>query len=689
MATRESAAIRERKKSSEAKEIGPGWAVKNIARRRAGLKSLRKFLKSYFPWAFPLPWSPDHLRIIECIEDAARGGGLFAFAMPRGSGKTTICERAAIWAILGGLHRFVCVVGATEKRASKILENIKTELRLNDILAEDFPEVCHPVRALNNEGRRCKGQTWNGQLTEIGWGQAELDFPRVPDGVQSLCQQATISVRGITATDLRGQNKTLQTGEVIRPTFALIDDPQDRESANSESQCITREEIIVGDVLYMAGPGEKMSAVMPCTVIRKGDMADRLLNSEKHPDWNGVRTKMLYGLPDQKAIDAYADVRSEALRGERPRADINRHWKAHRVELESGCTVGWKERKNKDEVSAVQHAVNLLLRNRGAFFAEYQNEPLEESLNAEKLITADEICEKLSNVERGRVAQEWHHVTSFIDVQSEALFWCVCAWGDNFSGGVIDYGCFPDQGRTNFIYGSGEGLSASMSRRFPGKPKEAVVFAGLEELTRTLCAREWLKPDGTPLRIEKLLIDSGDETATVYQFCRWTPHAAIVAPTKGIPITAGKKPMNEYRPEPGMGKPGLNWRPSAVQGKRLFLIDVNFWKSFVFTRLATARGAAGCLELFGSDPNKHRMFATHLHAEYTVKTFGYGRSVTEWKRKPVSEFPDNHWFDCLVGCAVGASMVGVKAPGDAEEPSREAPRLRLSDLQKQKRSAVK
>jgi hypothetical protein len=41
-----------------------------------------------------------------------------------------------------------------------------------------------------------------------------------------------------------------------------------------------------------------------------------------------------------------------------------------------------------------------------------------------------------------------------------------------------------------------------------------------------------------------------------------------------------------------------------------------------------------------------------------------GRTVEEWKQRV--ERPDNHWLDCLVGCAVAASMLGVKL--DSEGP---------------------
>ena len=69
----------------------------------------------------------------------------------------------------------------------------------------------------------------------------------------------------------------------------------------------------------------------------------------------------------------------------------------------------------------------------------------------------------------------------------------------------------------------------------------------------------------------------------------------------------------------------------------------------------------GSLTLFGDNSNQHRMFADQLTAEYRVKIEGRGRSVDEWKEKP--GHPDNHWLDCLVGCAVAASICGCKLEG--------------------------
>jgi hypothetical protein len=80
----------------------------------------------------------------------------------------------------------------------------------------------------------------------------------------------------------------------------------------------------------------------------------------------------------------------------------------------------------------------------------------------------------------------------------------------------------------------------------------------------------------------------------------------------------------------------------------------------------------------------HRLFADHVAASETfVRTEDHGRSVWEWSIRPSK--PDNHWFDCLVGCAVAASMCGVRygvEPGDRDIKTEP---IRLSKLMEARR----
>ena len=109
--------------------------------------------------------------------------------------------------------------------------------------------------------------------------------------------------------------------------------------------------------------------------------------------------------------------------------------------------------------------------------------------------------------------------------------------------------------------------------------------------------------------------------------------------------------------------------------------DANFWKTFVHARLATSAGDRGAMALFGKKPEHHRLFAEHVaDSESYVVTEGHGRSVHEWRPKPSK--PDNHWLDCLVGCAVAASMLGVPVPGQEAKPGWKRKRYTQEDLRK-------
>jgi hypothetical protein len=171
----------------------------------------------------------------------------------------------------------------------------------------------------------------------------------------------------------------------------------------------------------------------------------------------------------------------------------------------------------------------------------------------------------------------------------------------------------------------------------------------------------------------------------VYQFCRQSAHAGIVMPSHGRFVGASSQPFSEYKRRPG-DRVGLNWRMPNVYGRRAVrhvVYDTNYWKSFVHARLAVSMGDRGCLSLFGESADAHRLFAEHLSAEYRVRTEGRGRTVDEWKLRP--ERTDNHWFDCLVGCAVAASMQGVVLQGTDGLAKVKRERVSFADLQRSRR----
>ena len=666
---------RQAEQSLAGRDIGPLPEVVNPNRKAACERNFQLFCESYFPETYALAWSPDHLKVIEKIETAVLRGGLFALALPRGSGKTTITESAALWSMLYGHREFVVLIGATESAALELLDSLKTELEVNERLAEDFPEVCYPVAQLEGIANRCAGQLYKGERTRITWTSNEIVLPTIEG---SRASGIIVRVAGITGR-IRGMKFKRSDGRSVRPSLVIIDDPQTSESAGSLEQTRKRVRVLAGDILGLAGPGQKISGIMPCTIIRPGDMADIILNRNTHPDWNGEKTRMVYRFPtNMKLWEEYAEIRAEALRTEGNFQKATEFYLANREAMDAGAEVSWEARFNHDEVSALQHAMNLKFQDEAAFQSEYQNDPLPDDTADDSLLSVDEICAKINGLARRRVPLKCDRLTMFVDVQKALLFYVVIAWAEDFTGAVIDYGSWPDQHRHEYSLAD---ANPSIQTLFPKAGFEGALYAALSALTEECLGREWEREDGAVLKIERALVDAnwGQSTDVVYQFCRQSSHAGVILPSHGRYVGASSKPMTEYRKQQG-DRLGFNWMIPNVAGKRAIrhvIYDTNYWKSFIHARLTVPVGDKGSLTLYGRIPGAHQLFAEHLTAEYRVKTQGRGRTVDEWKLKPQSH--DNHFLDCVAGCAVCGSMLGASLPETLPAKLDRKPMIRLSD----------
>ena len=357
-------AEKSRQNSVAGRDISPLPEVADPARRESCRTSLRLFCETYLGAQFPMSWSDDHITAITRLETVGIDGGQFAFAMPRGSGKTTLCQATAIWATLYAHRRFVVLIGATEPAAEELLDAVRVELETNDLLAADFPEVCYPIGRLDGIVHRANGQHIDGERTRMSWTAKEMVFPTVSG---SKCSGIVIRVAGITGR-VRGMRAVTSAGESIRPDLVIVDDPQTDDSARSPSQNDYREKVLTSAVLGLSGPGKRIAAIMPCTVIVQGDMADRLLDRDRNPQWHGERAKLVYAFPtDEKKWDEYARIRREDLRSGGTGAAGTEYYRENRKAMDAGAKVGWEERFEPGELSAIQHAMNIRIALRSAY----------------------------------------------------------------------------------------------------------------------------------------------------------------------------------------------------------------------------------------------------------------------------------------------------------------------------------
>jgi len=679
-------AQRNRAATKAAQDIYPIPEIADLDRRNACGDSFKLFCQTYFPRAFWRPWSDDHLRVVAKIEKAVREGGLFAFAMPRASGKTSLARCAALWAVLYGYRPFVCMIAGSQGNARELLRPIRIMVLEEPLLLEDFPEAVHPFRCLENSSKRQGQQHIQGQLTHVHWGLDKLVFPTIEgehlpmelrqDGYETSPSSGSIITTTSLDSHLRGQQHTRADGSIIRPSLVLLDDPQTRESARSADQTKKRLDLLHGDVMGMAGPGESISALLTCTVMYEDDLADTLLDREKSPEWDSERTKLVYAWPtSQKLWEQYADIRKA-----KGRNAATEFYAARQAEMDAGTAIAWPARFDAKvgEISAIQHAMNLRLRmGPEGFAAECQNEPVLQQ-TADGALTVEQVIEKVNGHKRREVPPTATRLTMFVDLHDKLLFYAVCAWQEDFTGFIVEYGTFPDQRRSVFTLAD---ASRTLGRAFQGMGTDGAIHAGLKKLMCEQLSREWKRGAGL-LKIDRLLVDSGYKPGIVAAVQREVGSAAVML-SKGVGVRASRKPFAAYTQRPGEVL-GNHWYIPNVRRTAQFphvLVDTNYWKSFVHTGLLTAPSDRGCISLYGTAKTNHVLFAEHIaRSERWVEVTGPYGTVREWSVLPTK--PDNHWLDCLVGCAVAASMLGVRVPGQDAKPVRKRRRYSQEDLRR-------
>ncbi|QDT30927.1 terminase gpA endonuclease subunit [Thalassoglobus polymorphus] len=677
--------------------------------RRADCKfDFLSFCDHYGGEAFSLPWSNAHRRAAELIQSAAINGDQFAFAMPRGSGKTTVSRWAVVWSVLYGHSPYSVLIGKTQNSAQKLLKSLKSSFRFSEPLFADFPEIIAPLRHLKGETRKAQGQKFQGEPTMIEWAQNQVVFAYLPESYIKEARLkfgddygagcgSIIDVCGIEG-EIRGRQYERPSGAIVRPTLAVVDDPQDRESAKSTGQCDEREQVIKADVRYLAGPDRATGIVIPCTVIYENDVADRLLNRKENPEFQGEKSQLVEAFPgtglsepEQRATDAlwqeYRRIRNESFENGNKGVESSEFYLENRPAMDAGSKMSWPERyfAAKGEISAVQHAMNLFFSDEMAFMAEYQNKPLRTTEDETAALIPQEVARRLSGVSRNRIPDSLNRLTAFIDVSKDVLWYTVTAWGPGFTGSIVSYGAFPDQPANHFTLSTIKNtLAEGSAAAGEGAGLESSIAWGLRELTSDILGREYLTESGDPLQVELCLIDTNwnQSTEVVNAFCRRSRFKGILYPSRGRGVTSPDDALvsPKTKPKPGERR-GQWWKllPSRNNGGRYVLFSSNHWKTFIYNRLSVPVGEPGALSLYQANASAHKMLAEQLTAERCTRVTIKGETLDKWNEIPGR---DNHLWDCVAGCAVGASMLGEKLTATAppKKAVKRRKRRRVSNL---------
>lgn len=734
------------------------WAQKvqgiNWETRLESSRDLKFFSEEYLPAVFYLGWSDDQLKCLRKVESVFTEEGVFSLAMPRGGGKTAICRSGTLWGTAHAHKAFPFLVGSSAPKATQTLGFIRTYWYRSVELRRDFPEIGYPVDRLENRFHLARGQTFRGTPTFIEWGQESICYPCllfderdrdvwissakktgplaeayaenflqevihpdtekaawIPRSAGTIVRTAGIdgSIRG----DAEVHPVTLTQP---RPDVVLLDDIQKDQRADSPASCDKLIRLIDGAVSGLAGPGNTIAALMPCTVIRDGDVSDTYLDRIKKPEWRGERCRMVLSWPEgitdfEITLDTpagmlwnqYAEERIKSLRLFEDTRLATEFYAENQEAMDENFTVSWSDRYDKRtitvdgkevprELSAQQHSMNLRLIAPATFPAEYQNVGRREDGGAVILIDAKQLSEKIVDLDRGVAPSDTTYISAFIDVQNEVLFWGIFATAPDFTGTFIDYGTWPSVATSNFTKaqaGSWSLLTKAFFEMYPqhrdkairtasGKvraPLEAKIYFALQQLVPQMMSRVITRDDahGTTMKIQKLGIDTrwGQVTDTIKRYTRECGYGEVV-PCFGQGLPPTHRQFEEYTRTKGwLFEDQVNPQVKEVKwvlkpdpaGQFSMAIDASRMKDFLMARLGSPLGAVGSITLFRAAPEDHLLMARHVtESEYPEPVTARGLTKNQWKER--GGRPDNDYLDVFANCLALASFLGTYLPTD-------------------------
>lgn len=241
-------------------------------------------------------------------------------------------------------------------------------------------------------------------------------------------------------------------------------------------------------------------------------------------------------------------------------------------------------------------------------FQNFVNSWLAEPWEDTKLKTSAELVLERQTELPEYVVPSWTKIlTGGVDVQETSLYWSIRAWGDYLTSQNIAHG-------------------------------QVLSFNDIDNIMND----EYLNENGEPMIVNLCLVDSGDQTDIVYDFC--ATHSDYALPVKG----SSHAQLSNYK----LSK--INRTDSRAMGTTLVLVDSGAYKDMIAGRMQRDNGRGSWMVYSGCDME----YAKQVTAEHKVNV-KHGNTVKKvWQLK--TSHADNHYLDTEVYNAAAADILGVR-----------------------------
>ena len=262
-------------------------------------------------------------------------------------------------------------------------------------------------------------------------------------------------------------------------------------------------------------------------------------------------------------------------------------------------------------------------------FQNFINSWLAEPWEDTKLKTSAELVLERQTELPEYIVPSWAKLlTAGVDVQESSLYWSIRAWGDYLTSQNVAHG-------------------------------QALSFDDIDNVMNA----QYMNENGEPMIVNLCLVDSGDQTDMVYDFC--ATHSDYALPVKG----SSHAQLSNYK----LSK--VNRPDSKAMGITLVLVDGGAYKDMIVGRMQRPNGRGSWMVYKGCDME----YATQVTAEHKVSVKRGNTTKQVWQTK--TNHADNHYLDTEVYNAAAADILGVRQLHLMNEENVTVPEYKLPEEQ--------
>ena len=412
------------------------WAPKDLERREHSRTRLDFFAETYFPHLY---YDPDPYH----VETLRREAGYLmvdetvvmhqAEAGPRSLGKTTLRIILDIWAKChqwSQMSLWVRKKLSGDEGAESRIRQIKNEFLTNELLAEDFPELCMWVRGFKGNPKSCP--------PPYIWSDHRI---KMPGPRYSLAGGVEGSLTGLIV-------------DGVRPDLIILDDLETRQSAESKKEQKSLHDAFDADFIRLHDVNRRAVYIQLGNIRTKESLIARNCDRARMPAWRGRIYKAILKEPER--VDLWENYVA-IYKGEMEPPEYVASVSDGQISDALGMSVGAIAKKVEDAETIrwayAYYAANKEVMDAGGevlsprrlplwkcyecwaaegkstFHTELQNEPPKDSGETLDLqLNVPFLAQQKSDLKEGVVPDWAEFLTVAVDVGLYELHWAVDAW---------------------------------------------------------------------------------------------------------------------------------------------------------------------------------------------------------------------------------------------------------------------